>query len=268
MKQLRGIAAVALLLVAAPLAHAGLFSDDEAHKKIADLEVKVQAYEDRLAKLESTVKSQGLVDLFTQVEGLKADIANLRGQVEVATHDIETAEKRQKDLYVDLDTRLRKLEQTGVATAAPAAGVPGAAPNAAAQPPAGAQAADTSVEKRSYEAAFNQFKIGNYQGAIVSFQAFIQVYPNSPLAASAQYWIGNSQYALKDYRNAIASQQKLILQYPSSPKVPDAMLNIASSQAESGDKAGASKTLQDLIKQYPQSPAAETAKKRLATLNP
>jgi tol-pal system protein YbgF len=265
MRRLRGFAAVALL-VAAPLAHAGLFDDDEARKKIADLELKVQSYEDRLAKLESTVKSQGLVDLFTQVEGLKADIAKLRGQVEVEAHDIDTAEKRQKDLYVDLDTRLRKLERTGATPGSSTAPVPGAEGAAPAQ--AGAQTADASVENRSYEAAFNQFKIGNFQGAIVAFQAFIQVYPSSPLASSAQYWIGNSQYALKDYRNAIASQQKLILQYPSSQKVPDAMLNMASSQAESGDKTGASKTLQDLIKQYPLSPAADSAKKRLATLKP
>jgi tol-pal system protein YbgF len=91
----------------------------------------------------------------------------------------------------------------------------------------------------------------------------VKAYPRSPLAASAQYWVGNAQYARKDYRASIASQRQLLLVYPDSPKVPDALLNIASAQADMGDAAAARKSLEELITKYPQSDAAAKAKQRL-----
>ena len=273
---------LALLIAVSPLATAGLFSDDEAQKKIVilqqetqQLQQKLAQQEERLSKMDATMRSQGLVDLFQSVEALKAEIAKLRGQVEVNTNQIETTQKRQKDLYVDLDNRLRKLErieataptppQTPVIPPVTPSAAPGATPPAT--PGSSVAAADPAAENRSYETAFNLFKIGNYLAAIGSFQNFQKAYPTSPLAANAQYWIGNSYSALKDYRVAITQQQKLLSTYSNSPKVPDAMLNIASSQLELGEKEEARKTLADIIVKHPLSPAADSAKKRLANLN-
>jgi len=186
----------------------------------------------------------------------------LRGQVEVHGHNIETTQKRQRDLYVDLDSRVRKLEQP----VAPAADAPGQAdaakPAAPGQTPVGVDVAD---ESKAYDAALGLFKSGNYQGAIDGFQSFVGAHPNSQLAPSAYYWIGNSYFNLRDYKNAIANQQKLVGQYPGSPKVPDALLNIASSQQGLGDISAAKKTLKNIVDKYPLSNAAELAKKRLAS---
>lgn len=257
-----------ILLAASHTAAAGLFSDDEAHKRIEalqqenqQLQQKLKAMDERVTKLDATLRSQGLLDLLQSVEAMKNDMAKLRGQIEVNTYNIDTTQKRQKDLYVDLDNRLRKLERVdGPAPSATPA--PGASP----APATPAVASDPAAENRTYESAFNLFKIGNYQAAIAGFQNFLKTYPASPLAANAQYWIGNSYSALKDYKSAIAQQQKLIHTYPSSPKVPDALLNIASSQAELGDKDSAKKSLEEIVAKHPLSPAADTAKKRLANL--
>ncbi len=89
-------------------------------------------------------------------------------------------------------------------------------------------------EQRAYDAALDQFKRGDYSGAIAGFQSFVKTYPRSPLASSAQYWVGNAQFARKDYRAAIASQRQLIQLWPDSAKVPDALLNIASAQSGAG----------------------------------
>jgi tol-pal system protein YbgF len=262
----------AVLLGASQMACAGLFSDEEAHKKIETLtqenqklQQSLKSLEDRIGKLDAQLRSQGLLDLMQQVEALKADLAKVRGQTEVNTHAVDTAEKRQRDLYVDLDNRMRKLERVGetpAASAVPSTTVPAAPATAAPTPPS----ADTAAENRAYESAFNLFKIGNYQAAIAGFENFLKTYPASPLAANAQYWVGNSYSALRDYKAAIASQQKLLSLYPTSPKVPDAMLNMASSQADLGDKVTARKTLEEIIAKYPASPAADIAKKRLASL--
>jgi tol-pal system protein YbgF len=261
-------AAVALLLLGtSQWCAAGLFSDDEAHKKIADLQQQVQTLESRLAAAENLVRTQtnGLMDMVSQIDALKADLSKLQGQNEVYAHDIETTQKRQRDLYADLDGRLRKLERGGAQTETtdkPAVG--GEAPVTAVQP--SQPAASPGDEGKAYEAALNQFKVGNYQAAIASFQGFASAFPNSSLTPSAHYWIGNSYFNLRDYKSAIASQQKLISQFPSSPKVPDAMLNVASCQQGLGDVAAARKTLEELVAKHPISNAADLAKKRLANL--
>ncbi|MDD5330099.1 MAG: tol-pal system protein YbgF [Sulfuricella sp.] len=254
----RFVLLLTLFFGSASLCSASLFSDNEAHEKIASLQQKIQGMEERIAQIESMARTQS-VESLTQMEGLKSDLAGLRGQIEVLSHDIDTTQKRQRDLYVDLDSRLRKLETAGAA-AAEAAVQPDpakAVSTDAAQPPA---ADDT----QAYDAALALFKSGNYQGAIAGFQGFVNASPDSPLAASAHYWIGNSYYNLRDYKNAIASQLKVVTLHPANSKVPDALLNIASSQQGLGETAAAKKTLQSIVAKYPLSNAAGLAKKRLA----
>ncbi|KPK08941.1 MAG: hypothetical protein AMJ64_01790 [Betaproteobacteria bacterium SG8_39] len=235
----RFAAAVALAAVALPLpAAAQLFGGDEAFQK------EVRA---RLDKLEANAAERRLlIDLANQIELLRTDVARMRGEVEVLVHRIDTLEKRQKDLYLDIDTRLRKLEP-----AVPGGTTPGG------------EAQATPNEAKDYEAALNQFKLGKYPVAISAFEAFLKTYPTSPLAPSAQYWIGNSYFAKRDYKSALAAQQKVLSSWPDNPKAADAMLNIASSQEALGDRRGAQKTLGDLIQKYPASPAAASAKQRL-----
>ena len=271
------VALIILSLVAAAQlaiapAHAAIFDDDEARKRIELLKSRVDQLEGslngRLSTLEATIKSQGLVELLRDVEQIRADIAKLRGQYEVLTYELEQAQKRQRDLYIDLDGRLRKLEGAAsagspapAATAAPPATTDGAAPTPSRTPPA---AGDIAGEQRAYDAALDQFKSANYAAAVASFQAFARAYPRSPLAPSAMYWAGNAQYALRDFRAAIATQRQLIATYPDSQKVPDAMLNIASCQLELGDAGGVRRTLEDLVAKYPNSEAGGKARQRLS----
>ena len=274
------IALAALALAACMQARAGIFDDDEARKQIAATNAKVDAVQNRLNTIEQQAKEQG-VSLLNDLEGIKSDIAKIRGQIEVLTYELNEAQKRQKDLYVDLDSRLRKIEAGGAGAAAPttdAAPAPSApssaqvanaagtfSPPPAAAPPAPAApiVPVSAAEQRAYDAALDQFKRGDYNGAIAGFQSFVKTYPRSLLASSAQYWVGNAQFAKKDYRNAIASQRTLIQLWPDSPKIPDALLNIASAQSEMGDNASARRTLEELIGKYPQSEPASKAKQRL-----
>lgn len=233
------------LALAAPLPALALFSDDEARKSVAELQKRVDVQQQTLARIEREITDKrAVIELSNLIDGLRHDIANLRGQLEVIANRIDGLDKRQKDLYVDLDTRLRKLEQ------------------GQSEKDKVAQAA--AAEQQAYEAGLAQFKANNYGTAIQSLQAFLTAYPQSPLAPSAQYWIGNAHYAMRDYKSAIAAQQKVVSGWPESAKAPDALLNIASSQAEAGDANGARNTLRTLVSKYPGSPAAEQAKQRLS----
>lgn len=275
-------AALHPLLVALLLAgnvHAGMFSDDEAHAKIVELQKQNTQLQGKLDAMEKTSRNLH-IDALAQIEAIKTEMSKLRGQMEEQSHAIETTQKRQRDLYVDTDTRLRLLEENAKAPppAAPVApsvddakaaklkkagaGKQNAAPEIA-KP---AEAAPLANEGQAYDEAFGLFKAGNYSGSLSAFQNFIQTWPKSPLAASAQYWIGNSHYNLKDYNAAISSQQTLLSQYPKSPKVPDAMLNIATCQQNLGDGEAAKKSLEELVAKFPLSDAGEKAKRRLEAL--
>jgi len=258
--------------VAIAPARAGMFDDDIARKQIVeqskrvdDLKTQTETISARIGKIEEALRSQPVLELVNQIELLKREIQSLRGQIEVVSNGVESNAKRQRDMYVDLDTRMRRTEQGGGVRAAPPGPGAGADAGAAAAPTAAAAGASAD-ETRVYEAAQQQRRNGNYQGAITSFQSFLGQYPKSPLAHRAQYWIGDSYFNLRDYRNAIASQQKLISTYSDSASAPDAMLNIASSQAELGDSANARKTMDALVARYPGSEAAEKARRRLTTL--
>lgn len=266
-----GLALALTVALASAPARAALFDDDEARKRIDMLKVRVdqleQTLSQRLERIEA--KDAALVDMFRDVEQIKAEIARLRGQYEVLTYELEQAQKRQRDLYLDLDSRLRKIEGgPGAAAAAVDTAPPGAAgPGAVAAPGTAAAAGrpgDPAQEQRTYDAALDQFKSGGYAAAIASFQAFVKNYPKSPLAPSALYWVGNAQYAQRDFRGAIATQRQLLATYPDSQKVPDALLNVASCQVELGDTAGAKRTLEEIAAKYPTSEAAGKARQRLA----
>lgn len=238
-------AAVMAAFSFAPLhAQAALFEDEEARRAILDIRGRLSNMQNEInAKADKT----NSLDLNNQNEQLRQEIARLRGQVELLTNELANAQKRQKDFYVDLDTRLRKLEPQKVTID-------------------GKEVLMEQGEQREYDAALAHFKAGDYKNAGAAFYDFTRRYPQSGLAASAQYWLGNTYYAQRDYKNAIVAQQVVVKSYPDSPKAPDALLNIASCYMELKDKAGARKSLESLIAQYPDAPAAQTARERLTAL--
>lgn len=266
------------LLTLSQAAQAALFDDEGARKKIIELQQQIQtqnqtmqaslseikknqqALEQRVASMESVIKGQGLIDLLSQIERLNQELSKVKGQLEVATHNIDTAQQRQRDLYGDVDGRLRKLESGAVPTAdAPA--VPSVTAN-----PASANA-DGGGEAKNFEIAQALSKSGKYKESFDAHEKFLQTYPNSSRAPEAQYSLGYAQFSLKNYKASIATQQKLIKQYPDSSKIPDAMFNIANSQIQLADIDGAKKTLRSLLSQYPGSDVAPSAKRRLAVLD-
>ena len=248
--------------------HAALFDDTEARKKIFELEKTMQsqnqstqatlaelkknqqALEQRLTSLESIAKN-GLVDVQAQLETLKQENSRLKGDLELATHNLDLAQQRQKDLYTDTDVRLRKLES-------------GAAPVAATAEPAAA--VKESEEHKQLEAANALSKDAKHKDAFAAYDKFLKDYPSSASAADAMYGLGYSQFALKNYKSAIATQQKLLDTHPDSAKAPDAMMNMANSQIQLGQVAAAKKTLRELVKKFPDSEVTPTAQKRLKVL--
>lgn len=292
-----------LLLLSCNVSYASLFGDDEAREQINALRKQVSEMEARIAKMEQALNSQALLELYAQVETLGLELGKLNGQIEMLSNDNAVLQKRQRDFYIDLDNRLRQIEQPGKqSSAAPAqepagfsdhsVATPPPVKEQAAAPPAhaimpeivssdGVASFDASqsnavstnelspagpAENSAYKEAYDLFRNGEYAGAIAQFEGFLENYPQSNLAPGAAYWIGNAHYALRDYQLAINAQRRLIAKYPDSNKVPDAFLNMATSQLEMGDSKTSKQTLETLLAKYPDSEAAKKAKQRLANI--
>jgi tol-pal system protein YbgF len=284
---------LALLCAVGGQASAGLFSDDEARSQVHQVEAQTskleeagrQQFENNKQQAEINVQqaeinkqqaeinkqqTHSMLDLNTQIEMLNAELRRMRGQNEELAHNLRDAEKRQKDFYIDLDTRLRHFE-TKEKEAAALAVVPAPPPAVAAQPDKAAEgkpanADDPAAENRAYEAAYGLLKAGKQQEAVKAFQAFLKEYPESVHVPNVHYGMGNAYQALKDCKNALASYQVLVGKYAFSARVPGAMLSMADCQLELKAVATARKTLTQIVTRYPGSDAAMQAKKRLATL--
>ena len=238
--RLAALLAVLLSAVLPLSVQAGLFDDDEARNRIEQLRVEVND----LGKRADTV-SRNQIDFANQVEAIKTEIAKLRGQIEVLTYELEAAQKRQKDFYVDLDNRLRKIEQ-------PPADTKAEAPKA-----------DPALETRDYEAALAGLKGSKFKEAGASFLAFIKTYPNSSLAASAHYWGGYAHAQAKDHAVAAELFGKFAATWPNDERAPSALESRVTSLETGRDLKAAKASLEQLAERYPNSEAGKRAKLRL-----
>lgn len=221
--------------------------------------------EARLNRLES----QTLVELLTRLDRLQNEVQQLRGQLEEQNHTLDGLQQHQKDIYVELDGRLRKLEQGGATPPSAETGggdgatapAPDVDDGGAVAPPAAAAGADNA--EAAYQKAFDLLKKGQYPQAIRGFHDFLGHYPDSALANNAQYWLGEANYVSRDYPAALTEFRRVIDRYPNSSKLPDALLKIGFIHYQQGKWDKARAALTQVKTRYPDSSAARLADERL-----
>lgn len=94
----------------------------------------------------------------------------------------------------------------------------------------------------------------DYAGAEVAFRQLIESYPKDPLAADAQYWIGESFYRRGQYKAAADAFLKGYKKYKSGDKAPETLLKLGMSLAALGQKDAACSTFGELKTKFPKAP--------------
>ena len=244
-------------LFATPL-HAALFEDTDARKKLQEMQIKETELEARIVNLEAVIKSGSLNDMLNQIELMKQDVSKLRGDMETLRHLNATVEQRQKDLYQDLDGRLRRIEEKSTAGSLPT-------PNKVAETPPMAEIKAPS-DQEVYDQANALLDGLKNKEAFQAFTDFIKQFPNSVLLPDAKFGLANAQFNLKNYKATIGTYQKLLDQHPDFAKNPEALLGLANAQIQLALIPEAKKSLKDLIKKYPKSDVIQNAQKRLKVL--
>jgi len=125
----------------------------------------------------------------------------------------------------------------------------------------------TRDAQAAYQRAFHLLRAKNYGGAAKGFSGFLRTFPESPLAANSQYWLGECYYGERRFQEAIDEFERVFALYPSSNKVPASLLKIGYSHIEQRHPSMARSVFQQLVRTYPQSQAAIKAHGRLQEVN-
>jgi len=266
---------MALVILAAP----SFVSDAAARKPAPVIEASGEpavsappgSLEKRVQRLERLLENQTLMDLMNRIDNMQNEVRQMLGQTEEQAYNMEQLKKRQRDLYLDIDRRLRDLEAAraslSAASIAPAIGVSGGAMSASAANSAISHTdAGSQEERAAYERAFNLLKEGRYDLAIAAFKAFVQTYPQGRFVDNAQYWLGEANYVQRNFAVALSEFDKVVKNHPGSPKRADALLKMGYTFQELGQNDNARMSLNKVVMNYPNTTAARLAQKRLQDL--
>lgn len=290
------LCALVFLGLGASTSQAALFEDDEARRAILDLrqrletqrQAQIQSSDQILQKSLDQIQKQiellrkqieadssqakqdgrlAALQLQSQIEALKQEIANLRGEREQLLREINLLQRAQKDAGLDIEDRFQKLYERMAKQENPAAVKEEASKaNKLSVQVDGFEFLADPEEKRDFEAAFVLFRKGDFSAAAKEFGQFVKTYSVSGYKPSALYWLGSSKFARRDFNEAIAQLRNLATDYPNHARTPEAMLTIGNAQIEIKQSKEARKTFNELLKLYPATEAAAAAKDRLAQL--
>lgn len=246
--------AMASLLVAGALAAGCAFQPEED-----PVLLKLDELDQRVGAIERVVRNESLLQIATELDILRDEIRELRGQTDSLQYEAEGTATRQRDQYLDLDQRLQSLERRT------RGGEPlSAVPLEERQAPIVATLPSTAADDRGgYQAALELLRQGRYPQAEAAFTQFLAEYPQSDLADNAQYWLAETHYVNRDFEAALAAFQIVIENHPNSRKVPDALLKAGFCEYELQRWADARKSLEAVVEQFPDSTAARLANQRL-----
>jgi len=218
-------------------------------------EQRLQALETRLGDVSRKLENLTLAAQNQSVTRLEAEVRGLRGEVERMRFELETSDRRARELYQDLDKRTTRVENEGRARLS-------MEPRIATPPPV----PPSQEEESTYTTVFEQLRAGKYDESIAGFKDLLAKWPQGRYADNAWYWLGESHYVKKEYDPALAAFRSLLNQFPTSPKAPDALFKVGLCQVEKKQKNDARESWQQVIAEYPNSNAAGLAKQRLDQL--
>lgn len=250
-----GLALAGLGLSGCALAPPG--SQEPGPTPVERLNKRVSALEGQLDELRQAQRKQAersaelrktLESLTVESGDLQEAVRKVRGETEVLGHRLEKVDQRQRQLYGDLDSRLRALES--------GAGNGGAGPASEPVP-------EFDSAQAAYDAAYTKVEDNQYRAAVRYFQAFLERHSGSDLVPNAYYWLGEAHYVRREFEDALVAFNKVLEQYPDSNKAAAALLKVGFSFYELEDMEGARQALERVVERFPDSSEARLAKRRL-----
>ena len=117
-----------------------------------------------------------------------------------------------------------------------------------------------------YNNGLRDYNGGKNDLASQEFSDYIKFYPNTDLAGNAYFYLGELQFRQGNYQQAVQSYDQVLQNFPSGNKAASAQLKKGFSLIELGKQDDGVGELRHLIQRYPHSPEALQARDRLRKL--
>jgi tol-pal system protein YbgF len=217
----------------------------------------------------------------TNVAKSLTPVAGLGTKVDSMGDDVRSL----KDALADLSARLERMDakMTDLKNQLQVMQSPPAAPPPAGLPPGGtssllpsASPAGTSPQgptppmgmsaDKSYNDAATDLQTGKTELAYNEFQQYLTYFPNTELAANAQYYVGEIDYNRGKFPEAVRAFDAVLEHYPNNPKTSDAHLMKAYALLKSNQRNKAVQEFRILVAKYPETDNARRALQQLRGL--
>jgi tol-pal system protein YbgF len=230
---------------------------------------------DQVATLENSLGSNVAKSL-TPVAGLGAKVDSMNDDVRSvkdALADLSARLERMDAKITDLKNQMQILQNP---PPAPAAAVPGSplTTSPTGVPPLGAAAVQPATPQlpmgvsadKSYSDALRDLQTGKTDLAYNEFQQYLTYFPNTELAANAQYYIGEIDYNRTNFTGAVKAFDAVLEHYPANPKTSDAHLMKAYALLKANQRNRAVQEFRILVAKYPNTDNSRKALQQLRSL--
>jgi len=201
------------------------------------------------------------VELMEQVEQLQEEVQSLRGMLEEQCYEIKSINKRQEQLFSDLDKKIISM--------------PNLTNTKNMTKNNGHYEGEVSLgEKDKYEISYNLMKKNKYKDAKSSFQDFLRQYPNGDYISNVYYWLGEIYFIEweQDRKNqtyldrSIEYFSIIISKYKNHDKYVDSLLKLGLIEIEKQNFRKAREYFGIVQSQSPKSSGANFARAQLQRL--
>jgi TolA-binding protein len=190
-----------------------------------------------------------LAEVRSLIGALSARLENMESQLNTMNDKVDATRSSVENMKTP-----QKAPPTGVAAAPSAAAGVDVEPAPAPRDPDSGFVHDRAVA--AYRDATILFGARKYPESVLAFAAFLERYPDHPLAGSAQFHVGEAYYRQGELKLALREYQRVLTSYDRSPHLPDTLKQMALAEERLKKSGEAVRHRQLLLSLFPQSPAA------------
>ena len=257
--------------------------------RVTNIEKQFDTIDSRVAQIEELNRTRGQDEILKleTLEEVRAEVARMRGEVEVLGHDFGQSTSEAVTQHEDAAFRLLWLEQRadeleksmGLATPAPPeresvvspdestadAEATRTEPVASATRESGKTSTDNGVSEPDtmLKLAEEHLAAGRESAAEAVLNRFIEAHPKHERVAEAKYRRAEAAFNAKNYAGSVLRFQEVIDGHKKSIWAPWAMLRQGEAFDEQGQAANAKLFYEEVVRAWPKSKAAAEAKAKL-----
>jgi TolA-binding protein len=232
----------------------GVEQREAVRERVARADQKIQEVQAKIDELNRAARRSG-ADLGVQLGRLADELARVKGELEVARHDLDVLQKSVSTLDEKTEGRFAALKGSGALESYEAKQKLAALPKG---------------DEKGGLLALARKAEHDGQGGVARelYEEYARRYATDPKAAEALFRAAEISFDQKRWREALLSYGKVAEDFPRADVAPDAMLGAAESMLRLDMKDEARAVLGQLVERYPKVKAAAKAKERIAELSP